>query len=90
MFVAGRMKARVRAYLFDGKAQEWDKVGAEQGYGNAYMRVSGWKMVVDDSNQGYTGRQREPYIGQDSKGIFYMNQKCLTTTFCNAQSRIGS
>ncbi|UCH74279.1 MAG: amidohydrolase family protein [Rhodospirillales bacterium] len=77
MFAVGRMKARVRAYLFDGKAEEWDKAGAEPGYGDAFMRVSGWKMVVDGSNQGYTGRQREPYIGRDSKGIFYVEPKVL-------------
>ena len=47
MLATGRMKARVRAYLFDGKAQEWDKADAKPGYGDALMRVSGWKMVVD-------------------------------------------
>jgi len=77
MFATGRMKARVRAYLFDGKAEEWDKVVAEPGYGDAYMRVSGWKMVVDGSNQGYTGRQRESYVGKDTNGIFYIEPKVL-------------
>ncbi len=77
MFAAGRMKARVRAYLFDGKAEEWDKVCSSPGYGDAFMRVSGWKMVVDGSNQGYTGRQRQPYLGKDSKGLFYIEPKVL-------------
>lgn len=77
MFAAGRMKARIRAYLFDTKAEEWDEVGVEPGYGDAFMRVSGWKMVVDGSNQGYTGRQREPYLGRDSRGIFYIEPTVL-------------
>lgn len=77
MFADGRMKSRIRAYLFDGKAAEWDEVGAEPGYGDPYMRVSGWKMVVDGSNQGYTGRQREPYVGRDSRGIFYVEPEVL-------------
>jgi len=77
MFAGGRMKTRVRAYLYDGKAKEWDKVGAKPGYGDAFMRVSGWKRVVDGSNQGYTGRQREPYVGKDTKGIFYVEPKVL-------------
>jgi predicted amidohydrolase YtcJ len=77
MFADGRMKTRVRAYLFDGKAAEWDEVGVEPGYGDAFMRVSGWKMVVDGSNQGYTGRQREPYVGRDSRGIFYVEPEVL-------------
>jgi predicted amidohydrolase YtcJ len=77
MFATGRMKTRIRAYLFDGKAEDWDKVGATYGYGDAYMRVSGWKMVVDGSNQGYTGRQREPYVGKHTKGIFYVEPEVL-------------
>jgi len=77
MFAAGRMKTRIRAYLFDGQADAWDEVGVEPGYGDAFMRVSGWKMVVDGSNQGYTGRQREPYLGRDSKGIFYVQPDVL-------------
>jgi len=77
MFAVGRMKTRIRAYLFDGKAEEWDKIVAEPGYGDAFMRVSGWKMVVDGSNQGFTGRQREPYVGKDTKGIFYVEPKVL-------------
>jgi predicted amidohydrolase YtcJ len=77
MFAAGRMKTRIRAYLFDGKAEEWDKVVARPGYGDAFMRGSGWKMVVDGSNQGYTGRQREPYVGKDTKGIFYVEPTVL-------------
>jgi predicted amidohydrolase YtcJ len=78
MYAGGRMKARVRAYLFEGKAKEWDKAGAKPGYGNALFQVSGWKMVVDGSNQGYTGRQREPYYGKkDTKGIFYIEPKVL-------------
>lgn len=77
MFATGRMKTRVRAYLFDGQAEAWDEVGVEPGYGDAFMRVSGWKMVVDGSNQGYTGRQREPYLGRDSRGIFYVEPEVL-------------
>jgi predicted amidohydrolase YtcJ len=77
MYATGRMKTRVRAYLFDGKAEEWDKSGVEPGYDDAYFRVSGWKMVVDGSNQGYTGRQREPYFGKDTKGIFYVEPRVL-------------
>ena len=77
MFTSGGMKARVRAYLYDGKAEQWDKVGARYGYGDANMRVSGWKMVVDGSNQGYTGRQRKPYYSKDTKGLFYIEPEVL-------------
>jgi len=41
------------------------------------MRVAGWKIVTDGSNQGFTGRQREPYYTRDSVGIFYVEPEAL-------------
>jgi predicted amidohydrolase YtcJ len=43
------------------------------------MRVVGWKLVTDGSNQGYTGRQRDPYVGTDNRGIFYIEPDALKT-----------
>ena len=40
-----------------------DEAGTGPGQGDALMRVAGWKVVTDGSNQGFTGRQREPYVG---------------------------
>jgi predicted amidohydrolase YtcJ len=42
------------------------------GDGDALMRVVGWKIVTDGSNQGFTGRQRERYYTRDTVGIFYI------------------
>jgi len=77
MYAEGRMKARIRAYLFDGKGPEFDEAGIRPGEGNALVRVAGWKIVTDGSNQGFTGRQREPYLGRDSRGIFYIEPEAL-------------
>ncbi len=77
MYEGGEMKARIRAYLMDLKEDEWDKAGIQPGYGDALMRVSGWKMVVDGSNQGFTGRQREPYVGKESVGLWYIEPQEL-------------
>ena len=41
------------------------------------MRVAGWKIVSDGSNQGFTGRQREPYYTRDTVGIFYVEPDAL-------------
>ena len=41
------------------------------------MRVVGWKIVTDGSNQGFTGRQREPYFTRDTVGIFYVEPDAL-------------
>ena len=72
MYEGGRMKARIRAYLFSTAAALWDEAGTRPGEGDALMRVAGWKIVSDGSNQGFTGRQREPYYGTDKLGMFYV------------------
>ncbi len=72
MYEGGAMKARIRAYLFDSAADLWDEAGTRPGQGDALMRVSGWKMVTDGSNQGFTGRQREPYVFSDNLGLYYI------------------
>ncbi|MEE4190279.1 MAG: amidohydrolase [Halieaceae bacterium] len=77
MFEGGAMKARIRAYLFNSAAPLWDEAGTRPGQGDALMRVAGWKIVSDGSNQGFTGRQREPYFGTEDHGIFYVQPDLL-------------
>lgn len=77
MYAGGRMKARIRAYLFDAQAASFDAAGVRFGQGDALMRVAGWKIVTDGSNQGFTGRQREPYYTRDTRGIFYVEPEAL-------------
>ena len=71
MYDGGRMKARIRAYAYS-EQPGWDAAGVKPGDGDALMRVAGWKIVTDGSNQGFTGRQREPYYTRDTVGIFYV------------------
>ncbi len=76
---SGQMSARIRAYPFYTLgAQTWDKAGINQGDGNALARISGYKLVADGSNQGYTGLQREPYLNSDDHGLAYMTPDELT------------
>ena len=72
MFATGRMKARIRAYLYSEVAPAWDKSGVKPGEGDENVRVAGWKIVSDGSNQGFTGRQRKPYYNSERRGIFYL------------------
>jgi predicted amidohydrolase YtcJ len=71
MFEGGRMKSRIRAYAYS-EQPGWDEAGVLPGDGDAMMRVAGWKIVTDGSNQGFTGRQRQPYYTRDTVGIFYV------------------
>ncbi|UCH53798.1 MAG: amidohydrolase, partial [Pseudomonadota bacterium] len=72
MFATGRMKSRIRAYLYSEAADAMDKSGAKPGQGDENVRIAGWKIVSDGSNQGLTGRQRQPYLNSKSHGIFYV------------------
>ncbi|ORT48787.1 amidohydrolase [Vibrio sp. qd031] len=76
---SGRLNARIRAYPFYTLgADTWDQANVKQGDGNGLARIAGYKLVADGSNQGYTGLQREPYLGSDDRGIAYMSPEELT------------
>jgi predicted amidohydrolase YtcJ len=71
MYDGGLMKARIRAYAYS-EQPAWQEADVEAGQGDALMRLAGWKIVTDGSNQGFTGRQRQPYFTRDTVGIFYV------------------
>ena len=76
MFEDDQMKSRIRAYAYS-EQPGWDEAGVMPGDGDALMRVAGWKIVTDGSNQGFTGRQRESYYTRDSFGIYYVTPEEL-------------
>ena len=75
----GRLKARIRAYPFyTVGAETWDEAKVQQGDGNALARIAGYKLVADGSNQGFTGLQRDPYLGtEEDRGLAYMSPEEL-------------
>jgi predicted amidohydrolase YtcJ len=76
MFDDEQMKARIRAYAYS-EQPGWDEAGVQAGQGDALMRLAGWKVVTDGSNQGFTGRQREPYYTRDTLGLYYVEPEDL-------------
>jgi len=72
MYTDGRMKARIRPYLYQAASDSFDEAGVRPFDGDSFVRVAGFKVVSDGSNQGFTGRQREPYVGSESVGLFYV------------------
>jgi predicted amidohydrolase YtcJ len=70
---SGRMTVRFRYSLSQALAQRWDEKGAQWGEGDEWLRVTGWKVVADGSNQGRTGLQRQPFLNSDSTGIAYVD-----------------
>lgn len=84
----GQLNARVRAYAFYTiGAEAWDDAGVGPGTGNEIARVSGYKLVADGSNQGFTGLQREPYLNSDDRGLAYMTPEDLTATAIDRASK---
>lgn len=77
MHADGRMKSRIRAYAYQPAEASFDEAGVRAGDGNDLVRLAGFKVVTDGSNQGFTGRQREPYLGSESLGIFYVPPEAL-------------
>jgi predicted amidohydrolase YtcJ len=78
---SGRLNARIRAYAFYSiGAKAWDDAGLKSGDGDELVRIAGYKLVADGSNQGFTGLQREPYLNSDSHGLAYMSREDLKAT----------
>ena len=77
----GRLATRIRAYSFyTVGADAWDSAGISQGDGDSLIRVTGYKLVADGSNQGFTGLQREPYLNSDDRGLAYTSAEELKKT----------
>lgn len=85
---SGKLAARIRAYPFYTiGAETWDEAGIKSGDGNPLARITGYKLVADGSNQGFTGLQRKSYLNSNSLGLAYMSQDELTKTAVERASK---
>jgi len=85
---SNRMTARLRYSLMSSMSKKWIEKGVAFGDGNAMVRASGWKIVSDGSNQGYTGLQREPYLYSDNQyGVAYVEAEELKTMVLEVSRR---
>jgi len=75
---SGLFPIRTRSYLLWHALEQWKLSGIAPGQGNARARIVGWKIAADGSNQAFTGLQRDPYLGKQSRGMAYMTQEALT------------
>ncbi len=69
---SNRMSVRFRYSVSQAIAERWDEAGVRWGEGDEWLRLTGWKIVSDGSNQGRTGLQREPFLNSDSLGLAYI------------------
>ena len=83
-----RMSVRFRYSLSQAIADKWDEAEVQWGDGDEWLRLTGWKIVSDGSNQGRTGLQREPFLNSAEKGIAYVDIDELNTAV-EARLRAG-
>ena len=69
---SGSMTTRLRYSVSYALKDEFDEHGIAFGDGNEMVRATGWKIVSDGSNQGFSGLQREPYLHREDRGIAYV------------------
>ena len=74
------LATRLRYSLHDSRGQELVDAGITPGHGDELIRATGWKILADGSNQGRTGRLREPYLGSDDSGIPYIDPEVMRDT----------
>lgn len=74
----GRLSQRIRAYPLYAFDEAWDEANVQPGDGDEMVRLAGFKMIADGSNQGFTGLQRKAYHTVDSRGMAYMEPEALT------------
>ena len=60
--------ARVMAYPLYSLNEEWTKAGVKMYDGNDMAMLTGFKLIADGSNQGFTGLQREGYYAPSQEG----------------------
>jgi predicted amidohydrolase YtcJ len=70
---SNRMTARFRYSVGQAIADRWDETDIAWGQGDEWVRVTGWKIVSDGSNQGRTGLQREAFVDSQDTGIAYIS-----------------
>jgi predicted amidohydrolase YtcJ len=75
---SGRMTVRLRYSLSYALAERWDATDVQFGRGDDWVRASGWKIVSDGSNQGFSGLQRAPYLYKEDAGLAYVEPEALT------------
>jgi predicted amidohydrolase YtcJ len=61
----------MRVYPFYNYDEVWDEAGIKPGDGDELVRIAGYKIIADGSNQGFTGLQREPYLNTQDTGLAY-------------------
>ncbi len=73
----GRLKLRAVGMFSDRDAYRLGMMGVQSGFGNAYLKMGGCKLIIDGSLSSRTAFMNRPYSGGESCGILLMNEQEL-------------
>lgn len=77
---------RYRGMLVSTHMDAWEAAGLKPRRGDDLWRIDGIKAWSDGSNQGFTGYQRENYLGRDSRGSLNYSLEQLTEAIRSAHA----
>ncbi len=86
---AGRMTARLDLHWPSGGRQDVTRLGVEDNFGNAYLRLGGIKFFVDGSLGSSTAKMYDPYVGEPKNTGVFVNQPDALKAMVKQADRAG-
>ncbi|MBN9523530.1 amidohydrolase [bacterium] len=85
----GRMTARLDLHWPGGGRQELTRLGVEDNFGNAYLRLGGIKFFVDGSLGSSTAKMFAPFVGEPKNTGVYVTEPDALKAMVRQADRAG-
>jgi predicted amidohydrolase YtcJ len=85
----GRMTARLDLHWPGGGRQDFMRLGVEDNFGNAFLRLGGIKFFVDGSLGSSTAKMYAPYVGEPKNTGVFVNQPDALKAMVKQTDRAG-
>ncbi len=69
-----KLKARIVVMVQEGDARRLGEIGFSSFFGNDYLRLGGFSIMIDGSLASLTGYMSTPYKGSSSSGMLLMDE----------------
>lgn len=86
---SGRMTARLDLHWPGGGRQDFTRLGVEDNFGSAYLRLGGIKFFVDGSLGSSTAKMYAPYVGEPKNTGVFVNQPDALMAMVKQADRAG-
>jgi predicted amidohydrolase YtcJ len=85
----GRMTARLDLHWPGGGRQDFTRLGVEDNFGSAYLRLGGIKFFVDGSLGSSTAKMFDPFVGEPKNTGVYVNEPDALRAMIKQADRAG-